>query len=82
MNNFDYDRVLDEIIDENSELTLDEIRSERGLTFEYAMDLAEKDIFEHLKLAEKIGISHFEKPMIWYDIIKLLDRVSSLCITS
>lgn len=71
MNNLDYDRVLDELIDENTEPTLDEVLLERGLTFEKAMDLAEKDVFEHLKLAKNIGISHLEKPMIWCEIIKL-----------
>lgn len=65
----DFEKELDELIENNEEPTLEEELSRLGMSFDEAMEAALKDINEHRQLAIKLGVYHSEKPLIWYDLV-------------
>ncbi len=65
---------LDELILELGNECLpdfDKTLKELKITVNEVADLAAKDIAEHKRTAEEAGVTHFEKPMIWYDLVNL-----------
>lgn len=55
----------------NSVCTANELLSECDLTTEELTAIAENDISEHLKISKQCGITTFQQPLIWNEIISL-----------